>query len=327
MNNQKLSFIANEKADNKLFIAIDFSNKIPSFKIHESISVISKNDGNFLCQDCNFVIKVSDHNLNWNNSQNKGIYEAYNGCPTCKKKLKWDLEEQYKKYNEIATSVDLFKYIFSENFLDTLLDNPFNSIDTAILLLTEEQKYKLYPYLFSLICKIKTTYNSEITRIKSEINELKNFYTALDAKFNAEIFENDHTSKVVEDLQQKISNLSVGVSTEILAKVYTEVEQRIRETIQNEIQMLAQKFDREFLKTRDGEFYKIKRTLNIMMELWEKGTDWETILLKAKTNAKDQMYNTNFSITSNYNLNSGNNWVDCSSIDSAKRSLFERFST
>ena len=70
---------------------------------------------------------------------------------------------------------------------------------------------------------------------------------------------------------------------------------------------------------------KMKRTLNIMMELFERGLDFDAILLKAKTNIDQNMsneYNTSIPIA-NYNLDYNNNGTYLG--NGLSRRIFERF--
>lgn len=64
-----------------------------------------------------------------------------------------------------------------------------------------------------------------------------------------------------------------------------------------------------------------------MMELWEKGTDFITVLLKAKTDFRQQLsYGaTQLDLQQNCQLTNSNSGNYLSSFEDARTRLFERF--
>ena len=321
------------------FIAKDGKNSLIDLEIDKGVlrlhlnlkNIITQDDGNIVCVKCN-ERKFSKKEQNENEKKLKDGKEVEeeknpNYCTNCGTKLEWDLKEKFDKQEKIKADYRILEDCLEVDEQTGHITYPqlFQEIDIAFNLLNEKQKLLVNEWLTK-----KSMHLSNVLRILSKKHK------DLEAKFLEYAKNNEKEKETLlktfnELKNDPLENYKADLDKHIESEV-SNLENNLKSTIdihiQNKLQELSNSdsYEMNNIINENYDIQKIKRTLNIMMELFEKGMDFEAILLKAKTDFEINKNSYSLMTNSNYSLQHSNENIYLSDgIDSSKNGLFTKF--
>jgi len=312
--NGKFKFIQSGKPSSDIVIISEENNNI--VLTLSELSWIKEDDGNLICS-CGSSTLKKDH-----------IYK----CLKCNSTtLHWDLGEQYEKQQQIKRYFEILKKLVDTSFYDNNTPNYFleQDIQNALLLLTIEQKGYLFPTFLRILLETKAASHRQLYELKNRLDQITIQYKNLENleiefvdKLKAHAIVESKNQKTNEDefiaFTMRLQKLEMLMNVEGFDKSVKSIEKLLIEK-QNQVdkEMGDKIDDTEIFNDR---LRKIEKTLNIMIELFEHGMDFEAIILKAKTYPRD---NLNIDLNKNYNLAFGNEGQTIYNIN--PQEVFKRF--
>jgi len=292
----RYSFIHREKKD---LIELKLDGLIPKLKLNLE-NKIKKTDGKVFCVKCSFQVEKNQENIP-------------ERCPECRSELKWDLMEQWEEQSSIISKFNILELYLGnclpkDKELKTLYD--FKFFSSALDLLNDKQKEIVFNYLIR---------KSAQTRLELEEIKLlvKNIFELL-KDISKEIGEIRNKPTGIEpfkkELKDEVENSCLYLNSHITEKVQEEIKIQKEETFRD-----SDKFN------KDLEFEKIKKTLNIMMDLFQYGLDLPVILMKAKVDLDNQFTIGNLSLNNELNMDNDGNYINSTNLKNHADQLFNRF--
>jgi hypothetical protein len=213
-------------------------------------------------------------------------------------------EMTINKTNATVPELDSYKYL--DNLLRTHLFYFSNKQLDVLKLLSKEQKESLYEFLLK-----------RVLQLSQEINEEKTDNLNLKCRIES-------CDKKIQELEDRLT--SMRTRTDSLEYKIQELEKKRfnAETAQPLPAVIS-------TTPIDFDYVKVKRTLNLMMELWESGTDFSTVLLRARSYMQliQSTTSTTACINSTTTINLNNFRLDYSNngvyVGSQSARIFERF--
>lgn len=326
----KFSFISKE--GKKDLVDLDISDGVLTLKLNLETD-IKHSDGYDVCS-CNKKKRSPEDETG---------YE----CGQCNASSKWNLEDEYNKQQKTIKNFGLLKRLLSSSYEEEDLVIDYTQINNLFDdLLTEKQKRQLNIWLIrkTLFLNLKLNHvTNNLSKLEKEFEDFKNDFTTL--KIETTALKNDTSLKINNLEKNKTDPLEVHFNKfdekvnqsieETKEKISKDTETIIKEKFEELVNLsncdeYGNSIESEniFNKAVDENYdiQKIKRTLNIIMELFKEGMDFEGILLKAKVDLKNNNFNSVINTNANYNLsndNEGNYFSD--NIEGAKDAIFQRF--
>jgi hypothetical protein len=272
--NNKFRFIRDEKTIVDVIKII----KVEDGKFAlEIANRINPNDGHLFCTNCNYNTdkdKFPGTIVIINNAKKEA-------CPNCGAILTWDLQKQFDNQVEIDKSfADLMD-------LTNLLHNTDleNKICNAVNLLTAEQIRYLFPsFVISLFSKMTVLsnrndkQNEQIKLLETKIVSLESDQIKINTRLNLLEAEQTQirTTISAQQLQQILEKFDQ-------MKSFVDTFDQLKIKLENQEMSVADQQNQKLsVMTQEQDMWTIKNTLNIMIELFEKGMDLNGILLKAR---------------------------------------------
>jgi len=287
----KYKFINNPKKE-----LIELSNENDQLELKLNLDEIKEIDGKLHCEKCNYTIKKEEH-----------TGELY--CNKCGQTLEWDLSKRFNEQKDIKSKFDMLStYLFRPSNL--LYDQ--SSFFSSLELLNKNQKKIVLNYFIGKSINTEIELHNakiEIDNLNTSLNDLKTRISDIENKYDGSI------EPYKKELQCETENLKIDMEEDFKKIVEQEIEAQKKDIMEN----------LEVYPNMKIDIKKMKITLNIMMDLFEKGFNFQDILIKARMQPVENQYNeSSLMLEPDFSSDNEGNYLGCN-LSSQSLGIFKRF--
>ena len=243
-------------------------------------------------------------------------------CSDCRTGIEWSLQGSYWNDKDTHIKFKALEKILSTDFRRNISKEDFEKFTPSLDLLTESQKEIVINYLIrnSILLRIELQKSNEnINSVLFKLSTIDKSINDISSKINNGI------EPIKSELKKEVESLKDKFKNEVLLEVKEELKENLESDVSNNF-IEKNKLNLDNYLNDNFDIEKIKRTLNIMMELFSKGMDFHGILLRAKVNLDTNIHNSNLMLNSNYELSNDNNGDYMSdNIENCANSIFKKF--